>query len=454
MTNSFTKIISHNFRGFKNVTFSFEDTAKRNKSFIVVYGQNGAGKSSLAHLFNMLPSLTMMVESRLAFSDFFSDPALQNEGKEKIQELLKNQFITSIKDVIDENKTIGTENQLMELEYHFRLGEKIGQYRISFSDERCTEESLFFRFDSRIEKVFSADEASIRLSEKAFPSASARATIKEEYSRLFGQAPFIGILYHFIFSSNAEYREKSVHPYLLDILSFFSSLSVSIAGIRRGLMNNRDAHEPVKDLQNENVSQENERIRPALELGLTAFFSSLSFNLKSVEYRKTSRDDGEVYSLYFNEFHGEKTIRSVPLARLSSGTRKLISLFFTLYNAFLGRTTVIDEVDNGVHDLIIANILATANENENGQLIFTTHNTLLMKKLPKSCIYFLDEENGEISFYSLDEFGRKVQEKTDVVGRYLSGLYGGAPFPNVPSMRIIKEIMDEELERSEREEKE
>ena len=71
---------------------------------------------------------------------------------------------------------------------------------------------------------------------------------------------------------------------------------------------------------------------------------------------------------------------------------------------------------------------------------------MLMKKLPKGCIYFLNaESNRDTAFYSLDDFGRKVQEKTDVVKRYLDGLYGGAPFPNVPSMKIIKEMMDEKM---------
>lgn len=446
MNNSFTRIAAKNFRGFQAASFSFEDTAKSNKPFVIIYGPNGSGKTSLARLFGVLPSLTFMVDSRLAFTELFSDYPLPKGDLDSVQGLVKSQIITSVRDIIDENKTIGSENEPMELEYHFRLGERSGQYRIVFSDEKCVEESLSFRLDARIETIFDSNGSSLRLNEKVFLNSAVRSSIKEEHSRLFGSTSLLGIIHHFVTSSNDEYRNKNIRSELLDILSFFSSLSVSVSGVSRGLMvGNKDEKEVFHDLQNQRVTEASERLRPALELGLTAFFSSLSYNLKSIEYRKVLHDNNEVYSLYFNEYHGDDVVRSVPLEKLSSGTRKIMSIFFALYHAFLGRTTIIDEVDNGIHDLIVANILSSASGNEMGQLIFTTHNTLLMKKLPKSSICFLDEgPHNETSFYSLGAFGRKVQEKTDVVGRYLDGLYGGAPFPNVPSMRVIKQMMDEE----------
>lgn len=450
MNTSFTSIVAKNFRGFKDVSFSLQDTAKTNKPFIVVYGQNGSGKSSFARLFSILPSLALMMDSRLAFSQMLTDQSFAKLKSETFQEIIKSQFFSSAKDIVDDNKTIGTEGEPMELEYRFMIGQKNGVYRIVFSDDKVMQESLSFRLDSRIETLFAADEHSVRvLNEKVFLGTPVRASIREEHARLFGLTSLLGIVYHFVFSSNEEYRKRNIRQDLVDILIFFSSLSVSVSGRSRNLMVRVDTVEQFYDLRDQDVTPESERIRPALEAGLTAFFSSLSYNLKSVEYRKTMLDNKEVYSLYFNEYHGDDVVRSVPFHHLSSGTRKLLSLFFTLYNASFGKTTVIDEVDNGIHDLIIANILSGASENESGQLIFTTHNTLLMKKLPKSCIHFLDlGPQNETSFYSLDEFGRAVQEKTDVIGRYLDGLYGGAPFPNVPSMKIIKEIMDDVLNKT------
>lgn len=447
MNSSFTSIKVKNFRGFKDAFFSFKDTEQRDKPFVVVYGQNGAGKTSLARLFDVLPSLTLMVESRQTVSSLLSDPSIQKDQAEVLQRLFSARMIGKAKDLIDENKTIGTDGELMEIEYRFRLGQKYGFYRVVFSDEGIVEESLSFRLKARPETIFSADKERLSLNEKVFLSAAARASIKEDYARSFGQASMLGIVYSFVFTSNEEYRERNIDGSISDILDFFSSLAVRVSsGERRALMATPHENNFLYNLQGQKVSEDRERIRPALEVGLTAFFYSLSYNLESVEYRKIMQGNDEVYRLFFNERHGDDTIRSVPFSDLSSGTQKLLSLFFTLYNAFLGRTTVIDEVDNGIHDLIIANILSSAYECEAGQLIFTTHNTLLMKKLPKSCINFIDEgPKNETSFYSLDEFGRKVQDKTDVVGRYLDGLYGGAPFPNVPSMRVIKEMMDEKL---------
>lgn len=449
MDTSFSSIVAKNFRGFRDVTFSLEETAKKNKPFVVVYGQNGSGKSSFARLFGILPSLALMMESRLAFSQTIADKLPSQPVGEALKEFFLAQIITSAKDIIDENKTIGTEGETMELEYRFRLDERNGFYRIVFSDEKIVEETLSLRFDTRIETVFAADESSVRtLNEKVFLSAPVRASIREDHARLFGLTPLLGIVYHYVFSSNEEYRNKNIRQDLIDVLWFFSSLSVSVSGLGRALMADPNKEDFLENLEDKKVTEERERIRPALQVGLSAFFSALSYNLQSVEYRKIKQNDAEAYSLYFNEYHGDDEIRSVPLRQLSSGTKKLIDLFFSLYHAFLGKTTIIDEVDNGIHDLIIANVLSSVSENEFGQLIFTTHNTLLMKKLPKSCIHFLNlDPQNEASFYSLDEFGRKVQEKTDVIGRYLDGLYGGAPFPNVPPMRLIKEMMDEELQK-------
>lgn len=447
MKNSFSSIKAKNFRGFRDAYFSFEETAKENKCLVVVYGQNGAGKSSFAHLFDMLPKLTLMVESRLAYSSMFAELNVEDSGAEQFQKLFKQQFITNAKDIIDENKTIGSEGGLMELEYQFRLEDnRNGIYHIVFSDEKVLEESLDFRLDARIQNLFTVSEKEITLNRRAFIGPAMRDSLKEECLRLFGQTSFLGIVYHFLVSSNEEYQRKNVHQSLNDVLSFFATLSVSVAGQHRELLVKRDAKGILRDLNGQRVTPENERMRPALELGLTTYFASLSYTLDSVEYRKVVRDGNEYYSLYFNEVHGDGGPCPVPLSRLSSGTQKLVSIFFTLYNASLGRTTVIDEVDNGIHDLIIANILSSANDNDAGQLFFTTHNTLLMKKLPKGCIYFLDQEKqGETSFYSLEDFGRKVQQGTDVVSRYLDGLYGGAPFPNVPPMNVIRDLMEEEL---------
>ena len=44
-----------------------------------------------------------------------------------------------------------------------------------------------------------------------------------------------------------------------------------------------------------------------------------------------------------------------------------------------GSTAIIDELDTGIHELLVKSLVTSLYNNIKGQLIMTTHNTLLME---------------------------------------------------------------------------
>lgn len=101
----------------------------------------------------------------------------------------------------------------------------------------------------------------------------------------------------------------------------------------------------------------------------------------------------------------------------SVGILKLINMYDALHRLVNDASIlVIDELDAHLHDVLITEILKYFISNEEGQLIFTTHNILLMDELKtqKEAIQFLDLE-GHVHVWSRN--GNSSPEKA-----YLSGL--------------------------------
>ena len=118
----------------------------------------------------------------------------------------------------------------------------------------------------------------------------------------------------------------------------------------------------------------------------------------------------------------------------SKGTKNLFYFAPVLMNSFnRGKTIIIDEIDNGLHPLLVEYILHLFYNSEfnkaDAQLIFNTHdvNLLNLDNFRRDQIYFSEKkpENGATDLYSLDEFSPRKNE--NVQKGYLQGRYGAVP---------------------------
>ena len=176
---------------------------------------------------------------------------------------------------------------------------------------------------------------------------------------------------------------------------------------------------------------------------LNIFFTQAYADIKSVKYVIEAKEDKIKYRLFFNKIIGGN-LKSIPIELESEGTRKIVEEFDTLIGAIMGDTVVIDEIDNGIHDLLMKNIILSIKDEITGQLIITTHNTLLLEILPKECIYILSTDyEGNKNICTIKEYGIKIQKNHNARDLYFKGLFGGIPTTSYVDFEEIKYVLED-----------
>lgn len=139
--------------------------------------------------------------------------------------------------------------------------------------------------------------------------------------------------------------------------------------------------------------------------------------------------DKEVISLV----HGtDKQKFEVPLPFESSGTIRSLSLLFPIIDVLNnGGLLVVDEIEKSKHPIIIKKLISSfeylIKDNNDVQIIFSTHQPLLLDNRNKSQI-FLAEKTDYINteIYRLDDV-EGVRNDENFAMKYLSGRYGATP---------------------------
>ena len=106
------------------------------------------------------------------------------------------------------------------------------------------------------------------------------------------------------------------------------------------------------------------------------------------EYGEQAGDFGEPCMRFELLAHSGNTL--LPLRNESEGIKKIISILSALIS-FYNRentTVLVDELDAGIFEYLLGELLVVLKENGRGQLIFTSHNLRPIEVLDKECIYF------------------------------------------------------------------
>jgi len=116
----------------------------------------------------------------------------------------------------------------------------------------------------------------------------------------------------------------------------------------------------------------------------------------------------------------------------SDGTVRLLDFVPAFQGiAQKNKVYVIDEIERSIHPLLIKELVNrfSKDENTNGQLIFTTHESNLLDQdiFRQDEIWFAEkDETGSTDLYSLSDF--KEHKTIDIRKGYLNGRYGSIPF--------------------------
>lgn len=121
--------------------------------------------------------------------------------------------------------------------------------------------------------------------------------------------------------------------------------------------------------------------------------------------------------------------KKMDISTQSDGTVRLLTLIPALYDAIKGKVVVIDEIENSMHPELIYQLLRYFfNSESNGQLICTTHLTLLQDQqnlVRPDELWKVEKENGNSMMSSFNDY--KIHHLMDIRKGYEEGRYGGVP---------------------------
>ena len=171
-----------------------------------------------------------------------------------------------------------------------------------------------------------------------------------------------------------------------------------------------------------------------------ATIDSINISPNSLEELKNTNGVIKV-ELVHNGEDGNK--KALPLVLESNGTMKMFHLFDFLMDTLRnGRVLFVDELDAKLHPLLTRYIINLFHNSEknigNGQLIYSTHDTVNLNKetFRRDEIWFVEKDkNGVSELYSLSDYiiedengnAKKVRNDATYNKDYLTGRYGAIP---------------------------
>lgn len=120
----------------------------------------------------------------------------------------------------------------------------------------------------------------------------------------------------------------------------------------------------------------------------------------------------------------------IDFEKESTGTQEILELLPYLMLAASGKCVIIDEYGIGIHDLLAAQLIKSVSQHLKGQLIITTHNTLIMDQsdIPAESLYFImDDKKLNKSVKCVTDLEERLHPNYNYRKRYFTkDIYGEA----------------------------
>ncbi len=441
----FTYVKAKNFKSLKDIEFNLNKTKTKTNQFISIYGENGSGKTNIVELFKLLQQSIM---SRA------TDIAMNKMPKEfwKIQEEMSDQLPTEIRQIFQLSFNLKEyrmldEEEATEIEYGFKINNKDGFYYIKFDDE-IIEEKLYYMAGKQRAYLFQINKENNKiiknLNKNIFINEKYNEELIDGIDKYWGKYTFLSLLSFETIEKNKDYIDNNISKNIIEVIDRIWLMTVHVDKgalkiIPDGFVKVRKLNNIQKGIVKKDKLPEIKKYENVLNI----FFTQAYADIKEVKYEINEKEDRIYYELYFNKMIGGQ-IKSIPSRLESDGTRRILNQFDTIIGSLLGETVIIDEIDNGIHDVLMKNIIMSIKDEITGQLIITTHNTLLLEVLPKENIYILStDRNGNKMINSIKEYGIKIQKNNNARDLYFKGVFGGIPTTDYIDFEEIKYALED-----------
>lgn len=402
MRNMVVRLSSLTLKNIKNVKngtivmpFANERKMEYGKAEILgVYGQNGSGKTAIVDALYFLQSIMLGEELDQSILDYISADSINAEinvefnifGDDILYEVGYHIVLLKMEDRV-----------VIEREYLNCAINKDG-YRTNkniFMDYQRTQMDSVFKPLKRFDELVGKDKeikmdliVARKMAEKSNCSyifgSDSREIFFKKNDEFKNYATVIRALFKFALKDLFVIR--SSHSGMISA-NFLLPMAFRIEKEKTGMKGDFAVPltKPVildaerKDILNEIVNQ--------INIVLCTIIPGMSIEVRN--YGKQAMDSGEEgWKIELMSNRGGKRI--IPIRMESEGIIKIVSILNVLIQAFGNPSIclVIDELDAGIFEYMLGELLDIFNKSAKGQLIFTSHNLRALEMLDKDSIMF------------------------------------------------------------------
>ncbi|MBE6524743.1 MAG: hypothetical protein E7Z65_07765 [Thermoplasmata archaeon] len=410
-----------NFLSFDRVGMKLTDKGNRPLNHAFIYGENGSGKT------NLIDSLMMLGRSTLTLISE-ENGGSENDNLKKLLDALRTENIDirikyepkDVSSLAGEYRMISSEGPMI-LSFVFSIDGHDARYTLEFDeDNTLRSESLDFIISKKSGNLFRFTRDEKRM-QKDLVSQSYRKEINDLLVKYWGRHTFLSILTREESLKNVKFMTDNISASLYTFLRYVRSLVIVKKDARFAQTGKQI------QLPSGTIPAGDRPILDNAEMILSKFFTRLYSDVTQVHFLTENLNDNRIrYDLYF-EKRIAGTVRSIPAEKESSGTKNLMNMLQFLLQCADGKTVVIDEMDTGIHDLLVSQLMEQCIPDIDGQLIATTHNTALMDYSNALNTFIIEiDRNGFKRIRNIQSI-EPPNVNTNVQKRYLQGHYSGIP---------------------------
>ncbi|WP_400227112.1 ATP/GTP-binding protein [Methanomethylophilus alvi] len=414
-------MVLDNFQSFDHIELDLTGKNRTVKNHAFIYGENGSGKSNLINAMFLL-----LVSSGTIRRDTDSVASIDPTGSDE-----------SLAELVRALRMIDCEGNT-RLDFIFAFNGSDARYVLEFNAAgTLVRECLSNKINSRKGILYRLEEGNepyfVRglIKDKRF-----RDKIRSELAQYWGNRSLLGILNEDIRGSNRQFIDDNVNPNLLSFIDGINSITVESKMFlitKKGQIRLPSGTIPSEDAEKLDV----------VEKMLSKFFSRLYSDVTGAYFRREIQNGRMDYELFFRKRISGK-VREIPADWESTGTKNMMNVMGSLLSCVAGGCVFVDEMDTGVHDLLITSVMEQTIPEIKGQLIATTHNTCLMDTLSADNVYVIGiDRNGFKKIRCVSSIER-IRPQNSIRHKYYEGNLMGIPYIANLDLDSIAEIGKED----------
>lgn len=429
----FTKITLENFRSFDHIVFDLTEKGNVPKHLAVLYGENGAGKSNLMSAFVLLPELTRTMDVRDAYERLLTRDAIFQD--EKMEKVMREQMRHSLRDmsaIIKDYRMIDCEDPIVA-EYEFNINGNNGCYRVEFGQDEIVHERLEYVLNRRRGLYFDCSSDGILINDTVIQGTNGKdflVDVKETAKRYWGKHSLLAILLYEMKDKSNAFGRDNVTENFNTVLREFRGLSCAVSMCNKSWEGLSSKLQVLKRPLQGHLSLRRETELDYASDFFTQLFTSVDLSVRKIFYKKEFHDD-EIYYKLIEEKYIAGNYRRIDFERESAGNCQLLNISCYLLTACMGGVVILDEAEANIHDLLFQKLLEEIRPILKGQVIMTTHNTMLMEaSFAREATYILsvDPDNpSDKKIRCISDYRKRTYAANNIRNKYLNCEYGGVP---------------------------